>query len=61
MFATSLVSARFTCSHASCTASSASLSEPSLAIATINAWNRLDAATRQVAGEWIKAAQQAAH
>jgi AhpD family alkylhydroperoxidase len=32
-----------------------------VAIATINAWNRLNAATRQVAGEWIKAAQQAAH
>jgi AhpD family alkylhydroperoxidase len=31
-----------------------------VAIATINAWNRLNAATRQVAGEWIKAAQQAA-
>lgn len=32
-----------------------------IAIATINAWNRLNAATRQVAGEWIKAAQQEAH
>ena len=32
-----------------------------IAIATINAWNRLNAATRQVAGEWIKAAPQAAH
>jgi len=28
-----------------------------IAIATINVWNRLNAATRQVAGEWIKAAQ----
>jgi AhpD family alkylhydroperoxidase len=26
-------------------------------IATINVWNRLNAATRQVAGEWIKSAQ----
>jgi len=25
-----------------------------IAIVTINAWNRLNAATRQVAGEWIK-------
>jgi len=32
-----------------------------VAIATINAWNRPNAATRQVAGEWIRAAQQAAH
>jgi len=28
-----------------------------LAIATINAWNRLNVATRQVAGEWIKSAE----
>jgi AhpD family alkylhydroperoxidase len=28
----------------------------SLAIATINVWNRLNAITRQVAGEWIKSA-----
>jgi AhpD family alkylhydroperoxidase len=27
-----------------------------LAIATINVWNRLNAATRQVAGEWVKSA-----
>jgi len=27
-----------------------------LAIATINVWNRLNVATRQVAGEWIKSA-----
>ena len=26
-----------------------------LAIATINVWNRLNVATRQVAGEWVKA------
>jgi AhpD family alkylhydroperoxidase len=32
----------------------------SLAIATINVWNRLNAITRQVAGEWISA-QQAQH
>ena len=25
-----------------------------LAIATINVWNRLNVATRQVAGEWMK-------
>ena len=28
-----------------------------LAIATINVWNRLNVATRQVAGEWIKSAE----
>jgi AhpD family alkylhydroperoxidase len=28
-----------------------------LAIAVINVWNRLNVATRQVAGEWIKSAQ----
>jgi AhpD family alkylhydroperoxidase len=28
-----------------------------LAIAAINVWNRLNVATRQVAGEWIKSAQ----
>ena len=28
-----------------------------LAIATINVWNRLNASTRQVAGEWLKSAQ----
>jgi AhpD family alkylhydroperoxidase len=28
-----------------------------LAIATINVWNRLNAATRQVAGEWIHSAE----
>ena len=28
----------------------------SLAIATINVWNRLNAITRQVAGQWIKSA-----
>lgn len=28
-----------------------------LAIATINVWNRLNVATRQVAGEWIKSDQ----
>ncbi|MBV9508343.1 MAG: carboxymuconolactone decarboxylase family protein [Acidobacteriia bacterium] len=28
-----------------------------LAIATINAWNRLNVATRQVAGEWMKSAE----
>lgn len=28
-----------------------------LAIATINVWNRLNVATRQVAGEWIKSEQ----
>jgi alkylhydroperoxidase family enzyme len=32
----------------------------SLAIATINVWNRLNAITRQVAGEWI-ASQQPQH
>ncbi|MGH9541294.1 MAG: hypothetical protein ACRD2H_05365 [Terriglobales bacterium] len=26
-----------------------------LAVATINVWNRLNVATRQVAGEWVKA------
>ena len=30
-----------------------------LAIANINVWNRLNVATRQVAGEWIKAAATA--
>ena len=46
--------------------------EPALAalligIATINVWNRLNVATRQVAGEWVKSAearqwvQQASH
>jgi alkylhydroperoxidase family enzyme len=28
-----------------------------VAIATINVWNRLNVATRQVAGEWIKSAE----
>ena len=28
-----------------------------IAIATINAWNRLNVATRQVAGEWAKSAE----
>jgi AhpD family alkylhydroperoxidase len=28
-----------------------------LAIATINVWNRLNVATRQVAGEWVKSAE----
>jgi AhpD family alkylhydroperoxidase len=28
-----------------------------LAISTINVWNRLNAATRQVAGEWMKSAE----
>jgi len=28
-----------------------------LAIATINVWNRLNVATRQVAGEWLKSAE----
>ena len=28
-----------------------------IAIATINVWNRLNVATRQVAGEWVNAAQ----
>lgn len=28
-----------------------------LAIATINVWNRLNVATRQIAGEWIKSAE----
>lgn len=28
-----------------------------LAIATINVWNRLNVATRQVAGEWMKSAE----
>jgi AhpD family alkylhydroperoxidase len=28
-----------------------------LAIATINAWNRLNASTRQIAGEWRKSAE----
>jgi alkylhydroperoxidase family enzyme len=28
-----------------------------LAIALINVWNRLNVATRQVAGEWVKSAQ----
>jgi AhpD family alkylhydroperoxidase len=28
-----------------------------LGIATINVWNRLNAATRQVAGEWMKSAE----
>jgi AhpD family alkylhydroperoxidase len=28
-----------------------------IAIATINAWNRINATTRQVAGEWIKSAE----
>lgn len=28
-----------------------------LGIATINVWNRLNVATRQVAGEWLKSAQ----
>ncbi len=28
----------------------------SIAIATINVWNRLNAITRQVAGEWVKSA-----
>lgn len=28
-----------------------------LAIATINVWNRLNIATRQVAGEWLKSAE----
>jgi alkylhydroperoxidase family enzyme len=30
-----------------------------LAIALINVWNRLNVATRQVAGEWIKGAATA--
>ena len=30
-----------------------------IAIATINVWNRLNVATRQVAGEWVKAARAA--
>jgi hypothetical protein len=25
-----------------------------IAIASINAWNRINAATRQLAGEWVK-------
>jgi len=28
-----------------------------LAIATINVWNRLNVATRQVAGEWANSAE----
>jgi AhpD family alkylhydroperoxidase len=28
-----------------------------IAIATINAWNRLNVSTRQIAGEWIKSAE----
>ena len=28
-----------------------------IAIATINVWNRLNVATRQVAGEWVKSAE----
>jgi AhpD family alkylhydroperoxidase len=41
-------------------------SEPQLAalmmsIATINAWNRLMAATRQVSGDWVEQAIQPAH
>src|SRR5215469_3047634 len=28
-----------------------------LAIATINVWNRLNASTRQIAGEWLKSAE----
>jgi hypothetical protein len=28
-----------------------------IAIATINVWNRLNVVTRQVAGEWIKSAE----
>src|SRR5215469_3738429 len=28
-----------------------------LAIATINVWNRLNVSTRQIAGEWVKAAE----
>jgi len=28
-----------------------------IGIATINVWNRLNVATRQVAGEWIKSAE----
>jgi len=28
-----------------------------LAIALINVWNRLNVATKQVAGEWIKSAE----
>ena len=31
-----------------------------LAIATINVWNRLNVATRQVAGEWLKSVAQPA-
>jgi AhpD family alkylhydroperoxidase len=33
------------------------LANLTLAIALINIWNRLNVATRQVAGEWIKSAQ----
>ena len=32
-----------------------------LAIASVNVWNRLNVATRQVAGEWFKAADAKAH
>jgi len=28
-----------------------------IAIASINVWNRLNVATRQVAGEWVKSAE----
>lgn len=32
-----------------------------LTIATVNVWNRLNVATRQVAGEWFKSAEGKAH
>ncbi|MGC1905051.1 MAG: carboxymuconolactone decarboxylase family protein [Candidatus Acidiferrum sp.] len=32
-----------------------------LAIASINVWNRLNVATRQIAGEWFKSADAKAH
>ena len=37
------------------------LAELVIAIVTINAWNRVNVATRQVAGEWVKAQSAAAH
>jgi hypothetical protein len=30
-----------------------------IAIGTINVWNRLNVATRQIAGEWVKSAAHA--
>jgi hypothetical protein len=29
------------------------IENPALAVAAINAWNRLDVATRQISGEWV--------